>query len=66
MSNAEENWEDSGTSAGAVVQPQQVLAELPDIKLFNKWSCDDVQVSDMSLQVSNNLGYGGYHWPLLK
>lgn len=25
-------------------------AELPDIKLFGKWSCDDVQVSDMSLQ----------------
>jgi len=29
-----------------------VAAELPDIKLFGRWSCDDVQVSDMSLQVS--------------
>jgi len=27
-----------------------VNAELPDIKLFGRWSCDDVQVSDMSLQ----------------
>jgi hypothetical protein len=30
-----------------VAQP----AELPEIKLFGRWSCDDVQVSDMSLQV---------------
>ncbi len=31
-----------------------VSAELPDIKLFGRWSCDEVQVSDMSLQVSQN------------
>jgi small subunit ribosomal protein S5e len=28
-----------------------VTADLPDIKLFGRWSCDEVQVSDMSLQV---------------
>jgi hypothetical protein len=27
-------------------------AELPEIKLFGKWSTDDVQVSDISLTVS--------------
>merc|ERR1711971_1400646 len=27
-----------------------VLPELPQIMLFGKWSCEDVQVSDMSLQ----------------
>lgn len=27
-------------------------AELPEIKLFGRWSCDDVNVSDMSLAVS--------------
>lgn len=27
------------------------MAELPEIKLFGRWNCDDVQVSDMSLQV---------------
>merc|ERR1712106_573977 len=27
-----------------------VMAELPEIKLFGKWSLDDVQLSDMSLQ----------------
>lgn len=27
--------------------------ELPEIKLFGRWSCDDVDVSDMSLAVSN-------------
>lgn len=31
-----------------------VSAELPDIKLFGRWSCDEVQVSDMSLQVCEN------------
>merc|ERR1712179_633713 len=30
--------------------PATVMAELPEIKLFGKWSCEDVQVSDMSLQ----------------
>ena len=31
--------------------PAQVVAELPEIMLFNRWSCDDVHVADMSLQV---------------
>jgi len=26
------------------------VAELPEIQLFGKWSCEDVQVPDMSLQ----------------
>lgn len=26
-------------------------AELPEIKLFGRWPCDEVQVGDMSLQV---------------
>ena len=27
-----------------------VSAELPEIKLFGRWNCEDVQVNDMSLQ----------------
>merc|ERR1711879_732490 len=27
-----------------------IMAEMPEIKLFGKWSCDDVEVVDMSLQ----------------
>lgn len=47
-----ENWEEPTQQAGFVEQiPVVQQAELPDIKLFGKWSCDDVQVSDMSLQV---------------
>lgn len=43
----EDEWmEESGPAA--VAAP---LVDLPEIKLFNKWSCDEVQVSDMSLQV---------------
>ncbi|KAJ8935169.1 hypothetical protein NQ318_015957 [Aromia moschata] len=30
--------------------PALKIAELPEIKLFGRWNCDDVQVSDMSLQ----------------
>jgi len=55
----EEDWEGApleSAGAGAVVQPTQVLAELPDIKLFNRWSCDDVQVSDMSLRLHRSQG----------
>lgn len=28
------------------------VAETPEIKLFGKWSTDDVQINDISLQVS--------------
>jgi hypothetical protein len=48
----EENWEDEtadGTVAAGAVQ--SIVSELPEIKLFGKWSCDDVEVVDMSLQV---------------
>merc|ERR1711976_1058938 len=37
-----------GETAVAVAQPPPP-AELPEIKLFGRWSCDDVQISDMSL-----------------
>ena len=30
--------------------PATVLTEIPEVKLFGKWSCEDVQVTDMSLQ----------------
>lgn len=42
-----DNWDD------APVSVPQKIAEIPEIKLFGKWNCDDVQVSDMSLQVCN-------------
>ncbi len=28
------------------------VAEVPEIKLFGRWSADDIQVSDISLTVS--------------
>uniref|UniRef100_A0A2K6F5R2 Small ribosomal subunit protein uS7 n=1 Tax=Propithecus coquereli TaxID=379532 RepID=A0A2K6F5R2_PROCO len=31
------------------------VAETPDIKLFGKWSTDDVQINDISLQVATTL-----------
>lgn len=36
-----ENWDEPAPAV-----------ELPEIKLFGKWSSDDVQVSDISLTVS--------------
>lgn len=46
-----ETFEDEAQFVEATPAPV-VSAELPDIKLFGRWSCDEVQVSDMSLQVS--------------
>ena len=37
---------------GVDESPVVVLPEVQDIKLFAKWSTDDVQVSDISLTVS--------------
>uniref|UniRef100_A0A8C0I1J8 Small ribosomal subunit protein uS7 n=1 Tax=Balaenoptera musculus TaxID=9771 RepID=A0A8C0I1J8_BALMU len=45
------------------------VAETPDIKLFGKWSTDDVQINDISLQVATVfvrrwfLPQGEYHIP---
>ena len=43
---AAENWDDA-----------PVVAEVPEIKLFGKWSADEVQVSDISLTVSKYYFY---------
>lgn len=42
-----EEWGAADDAAPVVVAP-----EVQDIKLFGKWSTDDVQVSDISLTVS--------------
>merc|ERR1712226_892142 len=34
-------------SSGAVAA---VAADVPEVRLFNKWNCDEINVSDMSLQ----------------
>ena len=45
-----EDWaEEAAAGPGG---PAVAVAELPEIKLFGKWSTDDVQVSDISLTVS--------------
>lgn len=49
--NDNENWDTADTVATDTI-PVAQAPELPEIKLFGRWSCDDVQVSDMSLQVS--------------
>lgn len=51
-----ENWDEGGDDMMVEDVEGETLAiaptaELPEIKLFGRWSCDDVQVSDMSLQV---------------
>lgn len=49
-----ENFEFEDTAQVVETVAPVVNAELPDIKLFGRWSCDDVQVSDMSLQVRSS------------
>lgn len=46
-----EQYEEEGNDADALAY--STTAELPEIKLFGRWSCDDVHVSDMSLAVSD-------------
>ena len=50
---ADEDWDDAPAKAVDVLGAMEPEADLPEIKLFGKWSCDEVNVSDMSLQVSN-------------
>ena len=51
----DEDWDDAGgdtaAAAAAAGGAAPIMAEMPEIKLFGKWSCDDVEVVDMSLQV---------------
>lgn len=46
---ADDDWSEE-VQGGGVIAPR--IAELPEIKLFGRWNCDDVQVNDMSLQVN--------------
>merc|ERR1711983_42492 len=49
MADMDGDWDDTPAKAVdlTAVEPE---ADLPEIKLFGKWSCDEVNVSDMSLQ----------------
>ncbi|CAK1548307.1 unnamed protein product [Leptosia nina] len=50
---ADENWNEESMETGGVAidnMPLPQAADIPEIKLFGRWSCYDVQVSDMSLQ----------------
>lgn len=50
---AEEQTENFEEEVEAEGLGYATTAELPEIKLFGRWSCDDVHVSDMSLAVSD-------------
>lgn len=60
MAEVEETFETFEEQPVVATEEQQEVedvvyaaaAELPEIKLFGRWSCDDVHVSDMSLAVS--------------
>ena len=47
LSKMTEDWSSEPVEESA---PAPVVAEIPAVKLFGKWDCDDVQVPDMSLQ----------------
>lgn len=48
MADIEENFDEPMGNMNTAA----AIAVLPDIKLFGRWSCDDVQVDEMSLQVN--------------
>ena len=48
-----DDWNEDDTEVAAPVSAGLVevaAADLPEIQLFGKWSCEEVNVSDMSLQ----------------
>ena len=51
-----DDWAEEVETAAGVTAAADIVAtdEMPEIKLFGKWSCDEVNVSDMSLQVTSN------------
>merc|ERR1719341_819817 len=49
MPRMSDDWADEVAEAPPT-ELAPVLPELPQIMLFGKWSCEDVSVSDMSLQ----------------
>ena len=53
-----EDWGAADDAAAPVV----VAPEVQDIKLFGKWSTDDVQVSDISLTVSVLFPFAVCQW----
>lgn len=48
------DYEETFDEPMGAVTTAAAIAVLPDIKLFGRWSCDDVQVDEMSLQVSED------------
>lgn len=61
MADIEETFETFEDQQPAVIDTSSAIddglilaqpSEVPDVKLFGRWSCDDVHVSDMSLAVS--------------
>ena len=50
-----DDWDEEVADATAAAPASGLVevasADVPEIKLFGKWSCDEVNVSDMSLQV---------------
>jgi len=49
-----DDWNDDPDTAVAETSAI-ATAELPEINLFGRWSCDEVNVSDMSLQVKSTI-----------
>jgi hypothetical protein len=39
----------SGSAGNLTVLPKEVVAEIGSVKLFNKWSYEDVEIRDISL-----------------
>lgn len=64
MADVEEPVEPQAEEAEAVEEPveeEEILATTTDVKLFGKWSFDDIEISDLSLEVSVPGVPIGYH-----
>jgi len=44
-------------SSGYQILPKDVTAEIGSIKLFNKWSYEDVEIRDISLTYADTIAF---------
>jgi hypothetical protein len=47
----------TGVQEDIVADNEEQGIEMPDVKLFNKWTLSDVEVSDISLSVRFSINY---------
>ena len=52
-----DDWADEEVPMDNIEQPTTMMAELPEVKLFGKWPCEDVQVNFHTRNLLSPISY---------